>query len=54
MKRSITKRSTCEAHREVPFANVARPRRVKAYRAVRSCLVGGGVSGHPAKGSPLR
>ncbi|GGP66008.1 MULTISPECIES: hypothetical protein [Streptomyces] len=53
MKRSITKRFTCEAHREVPFANVARPRRVKAYRAVRSCLVGGGLSGHPVKGSPL-
>lgn len=51
MKRSITKRFTCEAHREVPFDNVARPRRVKAYRAVRSCLVGGGVSGHTAKGS---
>lgn len=51
VKRSITKRFTCEAHREVPFANVARPRRVKAYRAVRSCLVGGGLSGHPAKGS---
>ncbi|GGY67020.1 hypothetical protein GCM10010342_63460 [Streptomyces anulatus] len=54
MKRSITKRFTCEAHREVPFDNVARPRRVKAYRAVRSCLVGGGVSGHPGKGSAPR
>lgn len=50
MKRSITKRFTREAHREVLLGNVARPRRVKAYRAVRSCLVGGGVSGHPAKG----
>ncbi|MET9926281.1 MULTISPECIES: hypothetical protein [unclassified Streptomyces] len=51
MKRSITKRFTREAHREVPFAKVARPRRVKAYRAVSSCLVGGGLSGHSAKGS---
>ncbi|MFJ2024237.1 hypothetical protein [Streptomyces sp. V2I9] len=51
MKRSITKRSIREGRREVPFAKVARPRRVKAYRAVRSCLVGGGMSGHPVKGS---
>ncbi|CAM5678809.1 hypothetical protein SMICM17S_03139 [Streptomyces microflavus] len=51
MKRSITKRFTREAHREVPFTNVARPRRVKAYRAVSSCLVGGRSSGHSAKGS---
>ncbi len=50
VKRSITKRSTREAHGEVLLAKVARPHRVKAYRAVRSCLVDGGVSGHPAKG----
>ncbi len=51
MKRSITKRFTREAHWEVHSTNVARPRRVKAYRAVSSCQVVGGLFGHLAKGS---
>ncbi|WP_328721550.1 hypothetical protein OHT52_19985 [Streptomyces sp. NBC_00247] len=49
MKRSITKRSTRERHCEVRVAIMARPRRVKAYRAVRSCLVTSANEGHIAK-----
>ncbi len=53
-KRSITKRSTRRPHREVRIAIMARPHRVKAYRAVYSCLVARGLGGPEAKKSGWR
>jgi hypothetical protein len=50
-KRSITKRFTREPRREVRIAIMARPHRVKAYRAVYSCLVARGLSGREGKGT---
>ncbi|WP_299527669.1 hypothetical protein [uncultured Streptomyces sp.] len=49
MKRSITKRSTRERHREVRAAIMARPCRVKAYRAVSSWQVALANAGRIAK-----
>ncbi len=50
-KRSITKRFTGEPHREVRIAIMARPHRVKAYRAVYSFLVARGLSPCGTKGT---
>ncbi|MDQ0796243.1 hypothetical protein [Streptomyces sp. B1I3] len=48
-KHLITKRFTRERLREERLVIMARPRRVKAYRAVYSCLVARGLVGHNAK-----
>jgi hypothetical protein len=54
-KHSITKRFTPRTRREVHLAIMARPRRVKAYRAVYSCLVARGLVGRSAKNcGPVR
>ena len=50
-KRSITKRFTREPHREVRIAIMAGRHRVKAYRAVYSCLVAHRLGACEGKGT---